>query len=430
MEHTKIWGLDSLLLELAIVALVCGGLFFYVGVLNPAKENESKWRQWWTYADIFAVVLTIIGVVKIMSPLISAAQIQENANKRNIAIGKRENILYALSRVQDEFCPVAGVKVESLATCGSIRSMQRALTMPRADFVTAKRLLDEDLPKICSGEQCGAPFREIRRQLVEFRTYYLANRSAIDEAQSTTEDDVIYTMLFIAFYMLVGSFRLGRSGAEFQRNRLAVKEAEEKSKRPKSEKGLEDVYARLGRIEEAFAALKSDSDTFRHRHAGLTAVGSAAARRGAWRVDLSHSSGTARDLADRKTIRAALSARLAGLRTGFGIEKLPIEGRWQGSDPAAASIYGVLTIKRSTMSWGGHGRLRGRCFGKFTLEKEEAGAANGKYKTYLLDVRVSGRGDARERLRLSFPEGNPDHMEMTECRQGESVRQMHFKRRQ
>lgn len=431
MEHTRILGLDISLVELAVAALVCGALFFYIGVLNPAKENENKWRQWWTYADVLAVVLTIIGVVKIMSPLISAEQMQANATTRNIATGKRENILYALNRVQDDLCPVAGLSEENVTTCGVIRTMQRSLYMPSANFVTAKVILDQDLPKICRGAACSASFQEIRRQLLEFRTYYLDNRQAIDEVPATTERDVAYTMLFIGFYMLVGSFRLGRSGAEFERNRLARKEAEDKAKRAGSNAGPGDVYRRLAQIEEMIATLTSDSDTFKHRHAGLTVVGQSGSQRDVWRSELARLSGTAKGPVDRTTIRAAITALLARARTTFRVAKRPFEGRWKGADPVAESVYGELAIRRSTMSWGGQGRSRVRRVGKFALQEDAADTMNGTQPTYRLDVRVAGRGHERDRLKLSFPlAGNADDMDMIEYREGKPVRRMRFRRLQ
>jgi hypothetical protein len=296
--------------------------------------------------------------------------------------------------------------------------------MPRADLVTADVILKQDFPKICVGTECSPRFQEIRRQLAEFQKYYQDNRDVIDEVPPTTEQDVIYTMAFIAFYMFVGSFRLGRSGAEFERNRLAQREAKEKSKQATSKGALEDIHRRLAHIEEMIATLRSDSDTFERRHVGLKAVGRAASRRDAWRAELAHLSGTAKGLLDRKTTRAALTALLARVRMKFRVEKMPIEGRWEGADPVTASLYGLLTINRSTMCWGGQGRSRARYVGTFALKEDGGGA-------YFVDVHVAGHGPERDRLKLAFPiAGNADHMEMTEYRQGKPVRRLQFHRRQ
>jgi hypothetical protein len=208
------------------MALICGFIFFYIGMRNPAERDFDRWRQRWTYADILAVVLTIIGVVKLMSPYIDAERAQREESQRIIAIGKKENILYAVNRAQDKFCPVtAAIQADLAVTCDVIRKMQRSFLMQRADHITANVVLNEDLPAICVENRCDADIADIRQKIIDFRDYSKNNRGAFEGQQPMGEGDVIDAMILTALYIAVSAFRLGRSGAEFQRNRLAKMKA-------------------------------------------------------------------------------------------------------------------------------------------------------------------------------------------------------------
>jgi hypothetical protein len=215
-----ILGLEPRLLYIVIIALVCGAIFFSVGFRNPGHRDSYRWRQVWSIADILAVTVTIIGVAKLMSPLISMEQSQIDVVKRDIGIGKQESVIYAINRAQDKFCPLVGVSKEAVATCDVIRKMQRSLYAPRANYITAGVILKSDLPIICTEKQCNPIIADIKRQLVDFQNYSLSIRDIVDNPHPATEKDIIYLLIFTGLYIFIASFRLGRSGAEFSRNRL------------------------------------------------------------------------------------------------------------------------------------------------------------------------------------------------------------------
>jgi hypothetical protein len=249
-----ILGLDSRLLNIVIVALVSGAIFFSVGFRNPGHKNSYRWRQVWSIADILAVTVTIIGVAKLMSPLINMEQLDDV--KRNIGIGKQESLIYAINRGQDKFCPVVGVSKEAVVTCDVIRKMQRSLYAPRANYITAQVILKSDLPLICTERQCDPNIADIKRQIVDFQKYSLSIRDVVDNPHPTTEKDIIYLLIFTGLYIFIGSFRLGRSGAEFSRNRLdyeaekaKVATLETKAEQQTVEQQLKTLNERMSAIE-------------------------------------------------------------------------------------------------------------------------------------------------------------------------------------
>lgn len=257
-----ILGLDPRLLYIVIIALVCGAVFFSVGFRHPGYRDSYIWRQVWSIADILAVTVTIIGVAKLMSPLVSMEQSQLDVIKQKIGIGKQESVIYAINRAQDKFCPVVGVSKEAVATCDVIRKMQRSLYAPQANHITAGVILKDDLPIICTEKQCSPIIAEIKRQIVDFQEYSLGIRDIVENPHPTTEKDIIYLLIFTGFYIFIASFRLGRSGAEFARNRLEyqagkVKLAEAEAKQQILEEQLKELSRRMSAIE---SSAKPDAD--------------------------------------------------------------------------------------------------------------------------------------------------------------------------
>lgn len=261
-----IFGLEPRLLYIVIAALVCGVVFFSVGFRNPGHKfrnpgykNSYRWRQVWSIADILAVTVTIIGVAKLMSPLLSMEQSQMDAVKRNIGIGKQESVIYAINRAQDKFCPVAGVSKEAVATCDVIRKMQRSLYAPRANYITAGVILESDLPIICTEKQCNPIIADIKKQIIDFQKYSLDIRNIVDNPNPTTEKDVIYLLSFTGLYIFISSFRLGRSGAEFSRNHLDYLAEKARFATPEARTDQQTVEQQLKALSERMSAIESSA---------------------------------------------------------------------------------------------------------------------------------------------------------------------------
>jgi hypothetical protein len=254
-----ILGLDHRLLYIVIVALFCGALFFSVGLRNPGHKNSYRWRQVWSIADILAVTVTIIGVAKLMSPLLSMEQSQMDAVKQKIGIGKQKSVIYAINRAQDKFCPVVGVSKEAVATCDVIRKMQRSMYAPQANYITAEVILNSDLPIICTEKQCNPIIADIKRQIVDFQKYSLDIRDIVDNPHPTTEKDIIYLLIFTGLYIFIGSFRLGRSGAEFSRNRLDYQAEKARLATPEAKAAQQTVEQQLKALSERVSAIESST---------------------------------------------------------------------------------------------------------------------------------------------------------------------------
>ncbi|QOY95049.1 hypothetical protein IM543_03905 [Massilia sp. UMI-21] len=253
----EILGLDPRLFNIVVVALICGAIFFSVGVRNPGHGDSYRWRQIWSIADILAVTVTIVGVAKLMSPLLSMEQSQIDVAKRNIGIGKQESAIYAINRAQDKFCPVEGVSTEAVATCDVIRRMQRSLYAPRANHVTAGVILQSDLPVICTENQCDPVIADIKRTIIDFQAHSLSVREIVDDTHPATEKDIIYLLIFTGMYVFIASFRLGRSGAEFSRNRLDYQAKNAKLKTPEPKDEQRTVEQQLKSLSERVSAIES-----------------------------------------------------------------------------------------------------------------------------------------------------------------------------
>jgi hypothetical protein len=254
-----ILGLDSRLLNIVIVALVAGAIFFSVGFRNPGNKNNYRWRQVWSIADILAVTVTIVGVAKLMSPLFAIEQSQLDDVKKNIGVGKKESLIYAINRAQDKLCPVVGINKEAVVTCDVIRKMQRSLYMPRANYITSQVILSSDLPLICTERQCAPIIADIKKQIVDFQKYSISIRDLVDNPHPATEKDIIYLLIFTGLYIFIGSFRLGRSGAEFSRNLLDHEAEKAKAATLETKADQQTVERQVKLLTERMSAIEAKS---------------------------------------------------------------------------------------------------------------------------------------------------------------------------
>lgn len=251
-------GFSTDLWEFIAIAISFGAIAFILAQRFPASSDADPWRQIWTVADILAVLLTVVGVAKLMSPLLVAEQIQQDAYHHNSAIRMKENIIYSVNKGQDEFCPVGEVKADAISKCDVIRKMQRSLLLPSADVTTARGILNNDLPRVCSQQQCDQIFQDIRMQATQFMEFAKKHPAIFSGIKVREPEEIRHALFFVFLYIAVTSFRLGRSGSEFARNRLAQKAA--KAGKLSTDDRFDAIYRRLERIDRAITPPPCDEE--------------------------------------------------------------------------------------------------------------------------------------------------------------------------
>jgi hypothetical protein len=121
---------------------------------------------------------------------------------------------------------------------------------------------------------------------------------------------------------------------------------------------------------------------------------------------------------------------------------MPIEGQWEGGDRAAESIYGTITVRRHSISWG---LVPGKpdCKMRFRIVKEPAGTTyknqtGGSFvvspqapdRTFRLSLPRNACTTELSSLRLSVHTDIPDYLALVEYdMNGNPVAYMHFLRK-
>lgn len=123
-------------------------------------------------------------------------------------------------------------------------------------------------------------------------------------------------------------------------------------------------------------------------------------------------------------------------------QTLPFAGRWLlDAPPGTQSVYTRLTIKDTTLSWGGATKSAPTCVQAFTLKKEKPGTeyrdghgtkflagVRGSLPTYLLTLTSSTCGNANEDVRISFPlVYDLNHIEVIDYIKGQPVSARRFR---
>jgi hypothetical protein len=120
-----------------------------------------------------------------------------------------------------------------------------------------------------------------------------------------------------------------------------------------------------------------------------------------------------------------------------------IIGTWAGGDRAAESIYGTLTISKSSISWGGTHTSSPTCKASYLVEHEDFGvafkdqtgntyvtSADSKFQTYLLSIKSAKCARGLSHLRLTLREDLAGYLAVVEYdRSNREIGWIHFFKR-
>jgi hypothetical protein len=242
-----LFGISYDLCLFIAIAIAFGALAFRVGMHFPAERESDFSRQVWASADVLTVFLTVIGIAKLMSPLLSAEQAQRESAAYSMGIHAKERILLSVNKAQDQFCPVGVVEPTAVPRCNAIRDMQRTLLLPTVDAISARHILKTDFPAICLQQACEQTFQDIYVLIKDFLEFCEKNPNVFSATKTHEPDDILITLSFIGGGLFITLFRLGRSGSEFSRNRKAWRDR--KNGKKSTDEQIAAIRERLDRID-------------------------------------------------------------------------------------------------------------------------------------------------------------------------------------
>jgi hypothetical protein len=265
---------DEILALIGVLLAMAGG--FYIGRKNPGNEPESMWRQIWTYADIFAVILTALGAAKIIAPLENSFHLAQLQNIRTEALPYIIKVHSSYYAAEDSLCSQNSVgKQRNEKICNELLKIQRQISLPMFN-ATSAQLIESSINRLCPGDKCDLTLLAIREKADEYKDFYNKHEKELSGSVQIDPEDVTRLYILVVLFILVMAIRAGRSGAEYERNRTAMRKAKDKA----SEVTVED---RLNAIEKKVELLENGSTAVREPTAvallGLGILGFALSRR-------------------------------------------------------------------------------------------------------------------------------------------------------